>query len=321
MDLSLKPLRCFVAVAELRSFTRAAEQLHMTQPSLSIQVNHLEQQLGCRLFDRTTRQVVVTPSGERLREFARRMVESSDRLLNEASTIRGEFSNRLRIGAALYTATLPERFRSIEGFMDAFPQVAVTINSHTQREILLELTSHKLDIAMVLGIGLSDEEYESGKRSELTFPSCHRRLVLRRERVSLLVPADGSLATYKEIPLTALKNQKIVVPSDEHGLAITEPIQAMIREAQAEPVLPPDSTATGVERHGRKFGLPAITFGWFSNDDACSVRRPVKNFALHTEYAVLSQTGDLTPAAQKFMSFVSGLKKQMAAPRIDKVRA
>lgn len=70
MDLDLRKLRYFVAVAENRHFGRAAEQLYITQPVLSRQVRSLEQELGCDLFARTTRSVELTVAGKQLYEEA-----------------------------------------------------------------------------------------------------------------------------------------------------------------------------------------------------------------------------------------------------------
>ncbi|MGH4031711.1 LysR family transcriptional regulator [Actinomycetota bacterium Odt1-20B] len=78
MDLDLRKLRYFAAVADHRHFGRAAEQLYIAQPVLSRQIRAFEQELGCTLFDRTTRSVELTPAGRQLREEARTLLTAVD---------------------------------------------------------------------------------------------------------------------------------------------------------------------------------------------------------------------------------------------------
>jgi DNA-binding transcriptional LysR family regulator len=78
MDLDLRKVRYFAAVAEHRHFGRAAEALHIAQPVLSRQVRALERELGCTLLERTTRSVTLTPAGERLHEESGALLRSVD---------------------------------------------------------------------------------------------------------------------------------------------------------------------------------------------------------------------------------------------------
>jgi len=116
MDLDLRKLRYFAAVAEHKHFGRAAEQLYIAQPVLSRQVRALEQELGCALLTRTTRSVELTPAGERLYEEARGVfatVEGAVRRVHEVD--RGverlvvAFATGLHVSEAVraYAATHP----------------------------------------------------------------------------------------------------------------------------------------------------------------------------------------------------------------------
>ncbi|WP_156680871.1 LysR family transcriptional regulator [Sphingomonas profundi] len=304
MDMSMKPLRCFIAVAELKSFTRAAERVNLTQPSLSIQINQLEKYFGFRLFDRSTRHVTLTPPGAALFDDATRMVRESDRLLNAARSLRGDLSGRLRVGAALYTFEIPERRAVIEGFMDACPEIDLKVDAHTQHEILAKLAAHSLDIALVIGLGMADGDYQASDRAELTYPLGLSRLVLRRERIGLNVPADSPLAAHDVIPAAALRGQRVVVPSEEHGASVVRPILDLLAANGADPIVPPEATGTATERYGCKFRLPAITFGWFAQQAGGGmVRRPIAGFDLHTEFAILSQRSEEEGAAARFLNF------------------
>ncbi|WP_171167895.1 LysR family transcriptional regulator [Streptomyces sp. I05A-00742] len=117
MDLDLRKLRYFVAVAEHRHFGRAAQALFIAQPVLSRQIRAFEQELGCPLFTRTTRSVELTPAGRQLHDEARRIttvVDAALRRVHEAA--RGEqrlvvaFSPGLHVSDAIraFAASHPE---------------------------------------------------------------------------------------------------------------------------------------------------------------------------------------------------------------------
>lgn len=98
MDIELRQLRYFLAVADELNFTRAAERLHMDQPSLSRQIRRLERALGFELFIRTSRSVVLTASGELLRRRSRELLSSFDSMLADVRRT-GRFHPRtLRLG-------------------------------------------------------------------------------------------------------------------------------------------------------------------------------------------------------------------------------
>jgi DNA-binding transcriptional LysR family regulator len=116
MDLSTRQLRCFVGVADEMNFTRAAASLYLTQPALSRQIRLLEERLGFRLFDRTSRHVELTDGGSRLLAEVRPALAMLDRGISEGRRIELQGGDCLRlgfvIGAALeLTPLILEEFR------------------------------------------------------------------------------------------------------------------------------------------------------------------------------------------------------------------
>lgn len=98
MDLSTRQLRCFLHVAEERSFTRAAEILYLTQPALSRQIRQLEERLGFSLFSRTTRRVELTDAGAVFLADARSALETLERGIQHGRRVNRQRSQCLRIG-------------------------------------------------------------------------------------------------------------------------------------------------------------------------------------------------------------------------------
>lgn len=97
--MELRTLRYFLAVAREENMTEAANVLHVTQPTLSRQVAELERELGCVLFDRTSRSMVLTEEGMRLRQRAEEIVSLVEQTERDVSDRGGELSGNIRIGA------------------------------------------------------------------------------------------------------------------------------------------------------------------------------------------------------------------------------
>jgi LysR family hydrogen peroxide-inducible transcriptional activator len=95
---TLRQLQYVLAVADLLSFRRAAEVCHVSQPSLSTQIQHVEDGLGVRLFERDRRRVLLTPAGHAVVERARRVVQEADALVAAATQAGDPLNGTLRIG-------------------------------------------------------------------------------------------------------------------------------------------------------------------------------------------------------------------------------
>src|ERR671914_915416 len=98
MDVEIRHLRSFVAVAEERNFTRAAERLHLAQPALSAQIRQLEQRMGVQLLERTTRKVDLTPAGEGLLERARILLDGVEAALEQGEDTAPRRTRPPRLG-------------------------------------------------------------------------------------------------------------------------------------------------------------------------------------------------------------------------------
>lgn len=98
MTPELRLIRYFVAVAETANITRAAERLHISQPSLSAAIKQLERQLDVQLLGRHGRRVSVTPAGELLLQRGRELLEHADEMVCEVRQRDGAASGRLRLG-------------------------------------------------------------------------------------------------------------------------------------------------------------------------------------------------------------------------------
>src|SRR5436853_1369485 len=142
----LSALRPFEAAARLESFSKAAAELHLTHGAVSHQVRALEEHLGTPLFARHGKRVTLTAAG---RAFAERVRASLEELAAAAESLRARREDRLTVSVLPSFASrwlMPRLIR----FMDANPQVAVTVDATT---VLADFAADEIDIAIRFGVG------------------------------------------------------------------------------------------------------------------------------------------------------------------------
>jgi DNA-binding transcriptional LysR family regulator len=195
MKVQLQQLKYFVAVADSRHFTHAAETIGVSQPSLSKQIHALERDLGAPLFTRVRGNVTLTPAGEALLPRARRILADAETARLEIDELIGVRRGRLRIGAtpSLCTSLVAPVLRR---YQEAFPGVGLHIDEDGSHDLVEKLSRGGLDVALiVLPPGGTD-------------PSLTAEPILRE---SLVVASSASLPAEKVMALKALRDQPLVM--------------------------------------------------------------------------------------------------------------
>jgi DNA-binding transcriptional LysR family regulator len=217
--MELRHLRYFVAVAEQLNFRRAAEKLHMAQPPLSAQIKSLEQELGVRLFERTTRSVRLTHAGTVFLEESRAVLAASMQAEQRARDAEHGLAGTLRIGiiAPVANAWLAGILR---GFRQQFPGVQLSLFELTSTEQLRRLRMQELDAGLL--------------RPPVSFPELDFKLVGKSQQV-LAVPAGHRLARKRHFEWSDFHNEDLVLihPTAQHGFY--DPFFAECAKAGAKP--------------------------------------------------------------------------------------
>ena len=200
MSIDLKQLKYFLAVAEEKSFSRAAERLHISQPPLSQQIMKLESELGVRLFARTTRTFELTVAGKAL------MGEASDMLAKMRMTIdtirqidRGEVG-RLRVGivGSAMWGPIPSL---LEEFQTKFPRVTWTLHESGPNVQYEELRAKQIDVGFWREPRLDEDDLRNDHlKQELCF----------RENVCVALNEHHRLATQPYIELTDIRDEPML---------------------------------------------------------------------------------------------------------------
>lgn len=147
--MQLQQLSYFVAVAEVRHFTHAAEALRIAQPSLSKQIRTLEGELGAALFSRARGNITLTPAGEALLPLARRILADVDTARREIQDITGLRRGRVRIGAtpSLFGGLLADALARFQG---AYPSIELRVEEGGSRDLIHDMARGQLDLALIV---------------------------------------------------------------------------------------------------------------------------------------------------------------------------
>jgi DNA-binding transcriptional LysR family regulator len=148
MDVELRHLRYFVAVAEELHFGRAAARLHMAQPPLSQAIRRLEDEIGCRLLARTSRSVALTPAGTAFLERARRTLRNVESDVQEARSIGQGQLGLLNVGfvGSAMLSTLPS---ILSRYVAAYPGVQLALHESFTSRVIDGLVAGDVDAGIV----------------------------------------------------------------------------------------------------------------------------------------------------------------------------
>jgi DNA-binding transcriptional LysR family regulator len=210
MNLSTRQMRAFLHVARIGNFTRAAEHAHITQAGLSILVREMERQLGCRLFDRTTRRVALTPAGRKLLPVVERMVGDLDEIAAQLGSDGDAARRSVRVAATPLVSSnlLPQVFKALRA---AHPQIGFKLFDADLRDVEAMVAAGEVD----LGLGFF---FKAAAGLD--------RIGVGRFELMRVSPPDGSArAGIGTVPWSALRAVPLV------ALPPTNPIQKVV-EAQ-----------------------------------------------------------------------------------------
>ncbi|MFI1196743.1 LysR family transcriptional regulator [Micromonospora sp. NPDC020750] len=223
--MQLHQLRYFVAVAEVRHFTQAADVVGITQPSLSKQIHALEADLGAPLFERVRGNIALTAAGEVLLPLARRILADVETATREVQELVGLRRGRVRLGAtpSLATALAPPVLRR---FRDAHPAVDLRVEEGGSQNLVRDLLRGDLDLALIIMPAHGAD------------PGLHTEEILRESLVVASLDEVPGTSAAGELRVTDLRGQPLVMFRE--GYDLRDATLQACREAGFEPTLSVD---------------------------------------------------------------------------------
>jgi DNA-binding transcriptional LysR family regulator len=205
--MDLRRLRYFVAAAEELSFNRAARRLRIAQPPLSNQIKHLEEELGVRLFERTSRGVRMTEAGEALLEEARRIFVQVDQTVNLVRRVGYGTVGRLTLGfvPSASNEVLPPILHT---FRDRYPDVELFLREMRPDRVVQRLHDKQIDVGFLyLPLDDASLNIECVSREPLVLALAESHPLASRSRVELQALAEEPFILPARYPMPGLYGQ------------------------------------------------------------------------------------------------------------------
>jgi len=199
-------LKIFHTVARLLNFTKAAEELHMTQPAVTFQIRQLEEQFNTRLFDRTHNKVTLTDVGKRVYSYSDRILKLYEEMTRNITEMTGDVSGSVTLGAS---TTIAEYMLPllIGEFKKKFPEVIINLRESNTEDIVSMVEKNDIDLGIVEG---------SVNNKNLVVEEC------KMDHLVVIMPNDHMLASEKKLRVEDFVSYPFI--SREHGSGTQEVI-------------------------------------------------------------------------------------------------
>ncbi|MGG0669932.1 LysR family transcriptional regulator [Sporosarcina koreensis] len=288
MDLQLQ---IFVTVAEKKSFSRAAEEHHMTQPAVSQYIRQFEDQIGARLLERTNKYVRLNKAGEIVYHHAKEILALYTKMQNLVDDLANKASGPLSIGAS-YTFGEYVLPRIIANLQQTYPDVQPTVKIGNTATVADLVASHQLDIGIVEG------KFNAARLIVEDFAE---------DAMVIVCPVDHPLAFRKELlEMTELEQETWIVR--EHGSGTREAMDNLFELHKIAPTKLMDFSSTQPIKESVEAGLGISLLSHWSikkelkNGDLLVL--DVKGLPYRRQFSIVTNTPFQTKALEVFIDIL-----------------
>ncbi len=287
--MDITHLRYVVTLAHLRSFSRAAEALFVSQSSLSQQIAKLEKEIGFPLFQRTTKHVDLTPEGIRFLEQSRKVLAEFDILHDQTEATRAAMNHTINMGMSVVYR--PDAAAAMVEFMHTHPEIDVNLITAWELDLVEMLHNGRIDLAL-FGVDRGNDDL-SGTMS----------IPLRNERVVAVLSPRHSLAVRETINLADLAGESLLFTSDRSAVRRLVLKELRQRGLHANNCMEINDIQTSAHYVSQNIGIAFAmdsTHHWKSHQD--TLRIPIEPEMVRTYSLVTTSDGAARhPAAVKLL--------------------
>jgi DNA-binding transcriptional LysR family regulator len=296
--MELNQLKAFCAVVEKRSFSRAGEVVFLSQPTVSLQISSLEQELSTQLLDRRAREITVTKTGETLYQYAKRIL----RLINEAEQAIEQLKGLMKGTLTLGASTIPGEYllpSLLAEFKGLHPAIDIDLQISDTQGVITKVLAHEVEIGFVGTLERSDK---------LVFKS------LATDKLVLIAPADSTWLRQDSLSVEQLRGIPFILRESGSGTRITikqKLLEKGITEEDLKVVMRLGSTAAVKRAVESGLGVSFVSEKAIENEIRLGTIKtiPVKDLELDREFFIVhSGKKSHSPAAQALLQFLQGKK-------------
>jgi DNA-binding transcriptional LysR family regulator len=214
--MEIRDLEIFLAVAKRLNFTRAGEDIHLSQPSVSVRIHQLEERLGVKLFEQLGKKIALTEAGRTLEPYACRAVAAIDDARHAVEEVKGLERGAIKIG----TSTTPGMYvvpRVIAAFKRLHPKIEIRLDIKDTRQVEEDVVNNECDFGFVGG-------HLIGENIEV--------IAWHTDELLLVVPPDSLLVKKRSLTVKDLARERFIFR--ERGSATQAALETGLREAHVQ---------------------------------------------------------------------------------------
>ena len=288
MNIELRHLRYFIAVAEELHFGHAAARLNISQPPLSQQIQILEQQIGARLFARTNRSVSLTEAGRQFLADSRQILTQVDDAAARAARLHQGETGELRIGFTSSAPFIKAVSDTLSTFRRRYPDVHIQTRETNTREQIVPLNEGALDLGLM-------------RNTQLPETLIWERVL--REPLLAMVPRDHPLASQPRVSLRELAREPFVFFDPHVGTGLYDDILGLLRRYDLTPTIAQEvgeaMTIIGLVAAGLGVSILPASFRRVQLSEMCWL--PIEEqYAVSEMWLVWSKHHEQGQAARRF---------------------
>jgi DNA-binding transcriptional LysR family regulator len=308
MNLTLRQLRIFEAVARHLSYTRASEELHLTQPAVSMQIKQLEQAVGLPLFEQLGKRIYLTEAGREMERYSRAITA----LLQEASQVFDELKGLKRGRLTIAVASTANYFvpQLLATFCQRYPEVTVSLNVTNRKQLLQALMENEADLVIM---GQPPGNLDLAAESFMENP------------LVVIAPPTHALAGARAIPLQRLEQETFLVREQGSGTRLA--MERWFRENGVTLLTPMEMSSSEAIKQGVEAGLGLGLLSLHTLEMELALGRlvilDVQRFPILRHWYVVHRQGKrFSAVAQAFKEFILNEVSQIVTlPTLDSAAA